>query len=114
MKILAHRRKENLEKELRRIVASLVDNYSPEKIILFGSLAQNKIHEWSDIDLAIIKETDNRFLDRLHQVRLLTSPKVGVNFIVYTPSEMRNMLRKKHYFFLNEIIGKGKTIYEKS
>jgi len=113
MKTSIHNRKQILEKELQRITTALVDGYSPEKIILFGSLAINKIHEWSDIDLVVIKETDTRFLDRLHQVRLLTAPTVGVNFIVYTPSEINTMIRDKHYFLLNEIFQKGKTIYEK-
>ena len=49
--------KEALEKELHRIVATLIEKYKPEKIILFGSLATSKIHEWSDIDILIIKET---------------------------------------------------------
>ena len=98
---------------MQRILTTLEDNYSPENIILFGSLANNEIHEWSDIDLVIIKETDNRFLDRLHKVRLLTAPKVGVNFIIYTPSEIKNMIRDRNYFLLNEILKKGTTLYEK-
>ena len=113
MKTIIKKRKQLLEKELQRILTTLEDNYSPEKIILFGSLANNMIHEWSDIDLVIIKETDNRFLDRLHEVRLLTVPKVGVNFIIYTPSEINNMIKDGNYFLLHEILMKGKTLYEK-
>jgi predicted nucleotidyltransferase len=34
--------------------------YKPEKVILFGSFAEDDIHEWSDIDMVIIKETSLR------------------------------------------------------
>jgi len=53
--VIVMQRKEALEKELHGIVATLVEKYKPEKIILFGSLATGKMHEWSDIDLLIIK-----------------------------------------------------------
>jgi predicted nucleotidyltransferase len=36
----------------------LVSECQPEKIILFGSYAQGTAHEDSDLDLAIVKETD--------------------------------------------------------
>lgn len=106
-------RKYILNEELRRIVKLVVKDYSPEKIILFGSLSTNNIHEWSDIDLVIIKDTDKRFLDRLHEVHLMTKPKVGVNFIVYTPDELQEMIEENRYFLVKEILGKGQVLYER-
>ncbi|MBI3616404.1 MAG: nucleotidyltransferase domain-containing protein [Candidatus Omnitrophica bacterium] len=50
-------RKSLLEQELRRMIRVIVREYKPERIILFGSLAQGTTHEWSDIDLAIVKDT---------------------------------------------------------
>jgi len=106
-------RKLNLNTELRRIVGLIIKGYSPDKVILFGSLASGNIHEWSDIDLAIIKQTDKRFIDRLHEVHRITKPKVGVNFLVYTPSELQVMTEEGRYFLVEEIIKKGEVIYEK-
>lgn len=106
-------RKHILNDELKRIVELVVKEYSPEKIILFGSLVNNNIHEWSDIDMVVIKDTNKRFLDRLHEVHLMTKPKVGVNFIVYTPNELRKMIEENRYFLVKEILGKGKVLYEK-
>lgn len=106
-------RKEVLDAELKRVVDLIIKEYSPEKIILFGSLATNNIHEWSDIDLAIIKSTDKRFIDRLHEVHLKVKPRVGVNFIVYTPEELRRMIEEKRYFLVQEILGKGEVLYER-
>lgn len=46
-------RKDLPERSLERIVAVLVKEYGPEKIILFGSLASGYVHEGSDLDLVI-------------------------------------------------------------
>ena len=107
-------RQELLESELSRIVKVLKEKYHPEKIILFGSFANGKLHEWSDIDIAIIKDTKERFIDRLHAVSSLTRPSVGVNFIVYTPKEAQDMIDRNHYFFIDEILKKGKVLYERA
>lgn len=104
-------RKEILKKELDRIVEIIINKYAPEKIILFGSLSSGVVHEWSDIDLVIIKKTNKRFIERLHEVSMLTMPILGVNFIVYTPDEFRDMIAKGHYFIVDEILRKGKLIY---
>lgn len=112
MSTIIEERKHILEEELKRIVGLLIKGYSPDKIILFGSLATDNIHKWSDIDLLIIKETDKRFLDRLHEVHLMSRPRVGINFIVYTPNELRKMLDENRYFLVKEILGKGRVLYE--
>jgi len=49
-------RKRQMEEELKRVTEIIVREYSPERVILFGSLAGGAVHEWSDIDLAIVKK----------------------------------------------------------
>ena len=108
----AARRKAQLEEELARVVKVLVREYQPTRIILFGSLAQDAVHEWSDIDLAIIKETDKRLLDRIGEVLKLARSTVGLEVIVYTPAELDKMVAEGNYFVVEEILGRGKTVYE--
>lgn len=107
-------RKTQLEQELKRTKEIIVREYQPQRIILFGSLAQGKVHEWSDIDLAIVKETPRRFIDRIGDVLLLIRPKVSVNVIVYTPQEVEQMERNDHYFWIDEITHKGKVLYDRA
>ena len=107
------KREKNLKKELKRIVDIIIRGYSPEKIILFGSLAKGDIHEWSDIDLVIIKKTRERFIKRLHEIRLMTDPEEGVDFVVYTPQEVKDMQRENRRFLIKEIIEKGDVLYER-
>jgi len=66
-----------LQAELERIVRVLVEQYDPECVILYGSFAHGDIHEWSDLDLCVIKRTEKRFIERLEEVGLLTLPRVG-------------------------------------
>lgn len=113
MTVSIEERKHILNEELKRIVELIIREYSPQKIILFGSLVTGNIHPYSDIDLVIIKSTTKRFIDRLHEVHLMARPKVGVNFIVYTPSEVQKMLEENRYFLVKEILKKGEVLYEK-
>lgn len=101
-----------LHKELNRWLEILITSYQPLKVIIFGSIVTGEINEWSDIDLLIVKRTDKAFLDRTKEVLLLLNPKVGVDILVYTPDEF-NTLKKERRFFIDEIIKKGVTLYER-
>jgi predicted nucleotidyltransferase len=106
------RRRAFLERELSRWLPLLIAHEQPEKIILFGSYCTGQIGEWSDLDLVIIKETEAPFLDRTRRVLELLKPKVGVDVLVYTPAEFERMSRERA-FVRQEIVGKGKVIYER-
>ena len=88
-----------------------MSKYSPEKIILFGSFASGNIREWSDIDLVIVKKTDKPFLDRTKDVIHLLKPRSGLDVMVYTPEEFHDLSRSRR-FFQEEVISKGKVVYE--
>ena len=104
-------RKELLDKELARYVRLLREHGAPERVILFGTLATGKVHEWSDIDLVVVEETGLPFFQRLRKVRKLLRPKVGVDIMVYTPEEFEQLCENRP-FFREEIVEKGKVIYE--
>ncbi len=106
-------RKQQLQQELDRIIPILRDRYQPEKVIAFGSAIEGDVHEWSDLDLAIIKDTPKRFIDRLIEVALLVRSTIATDYLVYTPKEFEEMARD-NYFVRDEIIGKGKVVYEKN
>ena len=106
-------RKTQLEQELKRVTKVLVREYQPQRLILFGSLATGRVHEWSDIDLAIVKDTSRRFIDRIGDVLQLTHPQVGLHVVVYTPQEVDQMSANDHYFWVDEIEKKGKVLYDR-
>ena len=105
-------RRKSLQDELVRIIGVIKTEYRPEKIILFGSLAGGEMHEWSDIDLLIVKETTKRPIERNIELFRLIQPKVGIDLFIYTPQEYEYLLKEKVSFLLN-ILKTGKTVYEK-
>ena|ERR1051325_9779883 len=93
------------------IVERLVREYDPERIILFGSRAAGTAREDSDIDLLVLKETEDRPLNRRIQVeRLLCDRTMPLDIRVYTPREMLMLFRIGDPF-VEEIIEKGKVVY---
>ena len=101
------------EQITRRIVDKLRSDYFPQKIILFGSCLSGSPHPDSDIDLLIVKETNDRFIDRWVTVRrILSDPsrKVAIETLVLTPQEVSDRLACGDEF-LADIIQKGKVLY---
>jgi predicted nucleotidyltransferase len=58
---------------IQDILEQLLTSYAPQKVILLGSYAYGTPRRDSDIDLLIIKETSERFLDRWVTVRRILS-----------------------------------------
>jgi uncharacterized protein len=95
------------------VVRKLVAEYAPEKVVLFGSHAYGVSHRDSDIDLLIIKNTQENFFNRLTRVRQVVSGMhKGVPFdpIVLTPSEVEARLKGGDQFS-EEILEKGQVFY---
>ncbi|MGD9160285.1 MAG: nucleotidyltransferase domain-containing protein [Desulfobacteraceae bacterium] len=106
-------RKQLLDQEMSRCLRMLLDQNSLEKVILFGTMANGSIHEWSDIDLVIVEKTQLPFFKRIKNIRKLLQPKVGMDIMVYTPDEFDQLCAERS-FFKEEIIGKGEIVYERS
>jgi len=79
------------ERELQRCTDLLIRHYQPERILLFGSLTTGAVHPYSDIDLIVIKDTDQPFWERLLEVHRLLQPALPLDLFVYTPEEWREM-----------------------
>jgi len=80
------RRKEELERELKRIVEKLKGDKSIRFILLFGSLARGDLGA-GDIDLIVVKNTDKRFLDRLDE--FYENADMAIDVLVYTPKSLK-------------------------
>jgi predicted nucleotidyltransferase len=101
---------ETLPGAIERIVSAL----KPEKIILFGSYAYGNPTPDSDVDLLVIMKTRAREIERYVAVSNLLYPRqFPVDILVKTPKEMETEARKKGNFFMQEILKKGKVLYER-
>lgn len=101
------------EDMINKTVSLLIDRiqpYEPEKIILFGSTVRGESSPDSDIDLAIIKSTNQPFYQRNRDVRKLLRSKIPLDVFVFTPEEFERT--KTTNQFIAEIARTGKIIYE--
>lgn len=105
--------RQELQKNLDRVLKDLKTYYDPEKVILFGSMASGRISPDSDIDLVVIKKTPLPYFKRIRQLVDLLHYDVGIDFFVYTPEEFAESVQIKR-FFSEEILKKGKVLYEKA
>ena len=108
MKIL-----EATKTEIDQIVSQVIEHYRPEKVILFGSYAYGHPDPDSDLDLLIIKNTSERFIDRWINVRRIVSDsKRSIPFepIVLTPDEVEERLAIGDQF-IKEIVTKGEILF---
>ena len=101
----------NLQERIDAVVRDLAA-YNPEKVILFGSCARQSADEYSDMDLVIIKETQDNFLERSKKAVLLIQVPGAVDIFVYTPEEFERMKNSGNPF-MEKVLEEGKVIYEK-
>lgn len=104
----------HLNEEINMITDALIKGYAPEKIILFGSAVSGKSNPDSDVDIFIIKRTDLKPLERIRQLShiLPRNRDVAVDCVVWTPEEV-DAASGQNLFLKNEILKKGKVLYER-
>ena len=103
-----------IQKELDSIV-SIIKCVNPEKIYLFGSVADDNNEEDIDIDLIIVAPSTDRPLERRLKLRRMLrdfDKRIGLDLLVYTPEEFE-MLAAQRSSFVYSAIKKGKAIYER-
>lgn len=103
--------KAHVRTRVKKIVNAL-KRYDPEQVILFGSAARGESDPYSDIDIVVIKETPERFLDRLGRVYDLVNPDFALDALVYTPQEFSEMQARENPF-VERVLAEGVTIYER-
>ncbi|MBI4708329.1 MAG: nucleotidyltransferase domain-containing protein [Candidatus Omnitrophica bacterium] len=100
--------------QIREIVNRIKNNYSLEKIILFGSYAYGQPKEDSDLDLlVVVKKSDLPRHKRAREIRkhlwgLTDTPK---DILVYTEDEIEDW-KEVRQAFITKIMNQGRVLYE--
>ena len=102
------------QEQIQNLVNEIAENYQPEKIYLFGSYANGVPNDDSDIDLFIVKDTNERWIDRRVAVRTIIGKNIisPMDIIVYTPLELKEAMT--YVMNIGKIaVNTGKLLYEK-
>ena len=94
-----------------KILHRIVAGYHPQRVIVYGSFARDDVHEGSDLDLIIVKPTDERFIDRIERVLAFCDGEMTVEPLVYTKKEIDSMLAEGNAF-LENALKEGVVVYE--
>lgn len=97
---------------IRALAKKIAIDFKPEKIILFGSYAYGKPHEWSDVDLMVLMRSDKREHKQAVEIALALNYWRGLDLIVRSPEEFDRRV-KLGDFFLRDIATRGKVLYER-
>ena len=98
-----------VQNEINSIKEQIVSHYAPSKIVLFGSQAKGTATKKSDIDLCIIKDTDNK-RDLLTEMYLNIESNKPFDLLLYTEDEW-NQCVNDTTSFAYLINRKGTVIY---
>lgn len=96
---------------VQRTLDRLIRAFSPERIIMFGSYAKDKVNDKSDVDLLVIAKLEGNFSfhqRRAHQLAADCFPPVDI--VLATPEDAAEAPTAKSPF-LQSILGSGITVY---
>lgn len=100
------------QSQIESIAKKIAQTIQPDKIILFGSYAWGTPGPDSDLDLFIVKNTENTRTMAGDIRGSLWDYPAPMDIIVYKPETVDKSLKKGN-FFIRDIITKGKILYER-
>ncbi len=85
------------DEAVQKITNQIVNKYHPVDIILFGSRAKGLVRKSSDIDICVIKDTENK-RQLIRDILLEIDYDIDLDVIVYTPAQWEKYKNDKSMF----------------
>jgi len=99
------------EKSILELRDRIALEFQPQRIIMFGSCADDTQAEHSDLDLLIIMNYVGSGLRKAVEILNRINPKIPVDLVVKTPEEIQKRIREND-FFLADLMRRGRVLYE--
>ena len=99
-------------KIVKRFINLIIKKFDLKKIIIFGSFARGDYHKGSDLDLIIVAEFKERFIDRIGKIIELNDSDLEIDVMVYTEEEFQKMTKERRPF-IEQALEEGIVVYEK-
>ena len=100
---------------IQALVNHIVQNFNPEKVILFGSYAYGKPNKWSDVDVLVVMDTppDGEVSTAMTISNSLPPHWFSIEIVVRSQATIERRIPLGDWF-LKEIMRHGKVLYERS
>jgi predicted nucleotidyltransferase len=96
--------------DIQQFAADVAREFSPEKVILFGSYAVGSAREESDVDLLVVMPGEDSGARVAADIITRLKPTLPVELIVRSSRQIRDRVAMND-FFLREIVTTGKELY---
>ena len=97
--------------EIDRYVANLAQEFSPRRVVLFGSYANGHATTDSDVDLLVIMDRVSDGAEQALEIRRRIPRSFPLDLLVLSKREASRRLTEKDSFFAS-ILRDGETVYE--
>jgi predicted nucleotidyltransferase len=101
---------QDLKNAVDHIIAELSENPDIERVVLFGSYANDRRDLLTDLDILVIMESSLDYISRTAELYKQLHPGVDFDLLVYTPQEFEQMRNRS---FLKHALKQSKVLYEK-
>ena len=99
-------------KIVKQFINLIIKKFNLKKVIIFGSFARGDYHKGSDLDLIIVGEFKERFIDRIGKIIELNESDLEIDAMVYTEDEFQKMIKERRPF-IEQVLDEGTVVYEK-
>ena len=96
---------------IQELSQKIAVQFSPDRIILFGSHAYGTPRDDSDVDLLVIMPFEGHPFRKAAEILDEVSPNFSVDLLVRTAEQLNERLILGD-FFLREVMAQGRVLYE--
>jgi uncharacterized protein len=100
-----------LNDQIQELSHKIAAQFSPDRIILFGSYAYGTPTEDFDVDLLVVMHFDGQPFRKAAKILDKISPEFSVDLLVRTAEQLEERLVLGD-FFLQEVLAQGRVLYE--
>ena len=99
--------------KIQDLCRQIVENFHPQKVILFGSYAYGKPNEDSDVDLLVVMPYQGRNSQKAIEILSKIKTPMPLDLLVRTAEQVKERIEMED-FFMQDIVSKGKVLYEEN
>jgi len=99
------------QEKILSLSESIVREFRPECVILFGSYAYGTATEDSDVDLLVVLPFEGKAAHKALEIIRKVKPRIPLDLLVRTPEQVRERIANNDWF-MREVFEKGRRLYE--